>query len=1488
MKSIRFTLAAFLFTALAANVWADGASTLPRPDPTIAEFSRGVKFSVAGYDAASPALTNFPVLVRLSDNSPSGFSYSDLMYPATGSDICFLDMDGSPLAFEIDTWASGGTSLIWVKLPVMTNNAEFVMCYRCTTDGSGALINPGKSKVWSDYTGVWHLGEEGSGTTGRMIYDSTTNNLTGVPGANSSRQPGAVGYAQKISTQYSKTTEQIQVDLGANSGSAKRTVVDALVPEFSVSLWYKPATSSPASIQWEYLIGRRSDDKVLGWALQMDDKDEKLTDNITGTGLRIFASEATSSKSTARPSIGALYNLNTQWSKLDVFYKQTGGSSYGYELYTNGVLCASGNHPGAPSNGRTGDHLGIGGVPVGYSNKTRPFFGDMDEVRLRKGVTRAEWVAASYSNEVSEAFLTGGEVESFGESVTPVAAFDLDDNGAAYAKFSCSVSSIGANAELATAYIKLWSTANNGQEPEEWTPLETELVDLVTFSRTFTGLATRTPYSYKFKITNNQGIDSEIISGSFETAEIGTPGTGGSIVFFGEDVIHTFKVGEETAEYTFTPPSYVSTVRALVIAGGGPGGYKVGGGGGAGGCIYNAALGVTGGADYTVNVGSGGVASTSASAYGSNGGNSSIVGVGINLEAVGGGAGGNSADNFTSGQSGGSGGGSVENTSGGAATAGQGNAGGSGEGKDTYAGGGGGAGAVGGDFSHVNGSATANGGGGGRGFDCDISGVSTYYAGGGGGGGVLHLGNKTYSTPGGGGEGGGGRGGQESDVPEHKIAVNGTDGLGGGGGGGSAVSGYEKGGDGGDGIVIIRYSMQGDGQGVDEPIISLTGAAYNATDYEADVDFRVVWAGHNCQTADVLIAWGYAANNLFHTNLVAVGTIGMGNGAFKLKNDKTFVYLQAVATNALGNVGVSSDILRIYVEENEQAESEAIPGIGDVSLNYADGVYAVVTGVVTAVGTSIGEMSQCAIRLKYGTSPSNLSSITEGVVGEGEFSIVATNLLPVTTYYYQVELEDASHIDVDSEVFSFTTKGGSTINEVTGSASQRTITLTGTMGTIGASKTYLFLQVANGDWVPLEVTFDHNSGSLAFTTNFTAESWDNVSWKIMASNECLTATGESTGICWTYTKSGSSTPVDAATYTWQPVDGNWNGNWSDMGHWTNNKNGDCLGFPQSDTATASFQSCTLANPVTVNVGGKYTVKQIQLFDADAADISFVGTSKTASSLKSSSAAPEFKDKYMRSNSRLSFANMTLDASGQELDFAQAANNTETGVVITVSGADVKAKTIWLRANESAIAFRDGSTVTLTEKLSVGGTNTIITIDDSTVTAPSVFAGDNRDSTGLKLRFAGAQPRLVATTSFQTYARPDEILLEFAVPVGGYVLVPLTKNGVAFATKVKNDKNVDQTPGYFKFAVAEDSPALKRSSEALSNIVIVQTENGFATDYIADGIGVVPTHGEVSCGAFKYGLNGGPLEGDPPDLTTARQILLDLKGYGNKGVRFLVY
>ena len=93
--------ASLLALAFLASLAAYTAQALP--GPTSAAFDKGALFTVAGYEGSS-SLTGFPVLVRISENSPAGFSYTNLHNGIAADlndvDIAFVGLDGAGLPPE--------------------------------------------------------------------------------------------------------------------------------------------------------------------------------------------------------------------------------------------------------------------------------------------------------------------------------------------------------------------------------------------------------------------------------------------------------------------------------------------------------------------------------------------------------------------------------------------------------------------------------------------------------------------------------------------------------------------------------------------------------------------------------------------------------------------------------------------------------------------------------------------------------------------------------------------------------------------------------------------------------------------------------------------------------------------------------------------------------------------------------------------------------------------------------------------------------------------------------------------------------------------------------------------------------------------------------------------------------------------------------------------------------------------------------------------
>jgi hypothetical protein len=119
-------------------------------------------------------MANFPVMVNLSS---SNFNYSKARI--NGEDLRFIDSDGSTqLKYHYEIWNTSGNSYIWVNVTNISPkpSSDYIWLYY---GNSGALDNQDESGTYdSEFKGVWHLSETGSGTR----FDSTSNNYDGIPG----------------------------------------------------------------------------------------------------------------------------------------------------------------------------------------------------------------------------------------------------------------------------------------------------------------------------------------------------------------------------------------------------------------------------------------------------------------------------------------------------------------------------------------------------------------------------------------------------------------------------------------------------------------------------------------------------------------------------------------------------------------------------------------------------------------------------------------------------------------------------------------------------------------------------------------------------------------------------------------------------------------------------------------------------------------------------------------------------------------------------------------------------------------------------------------------------------------------------------------------------------------------------------------------------------------------------------------------------------
>ena len=509
MKRLRHLFAILVFASFVLP-----AAALP--GPTGFTFDKGAMFTVAGYTGAS-TLSGFPVLVRIAENSPSGFSYDDLQSKATGADIAFVGMDGTGLPFEIDTWNPSGTSLIWVRLPSMRNGTQFVMCWG--SDSSGKAVcgtNP-----WSAYTGVWHMGETGtpSSSSPVTIHDSTANGLDGSTPVGGAASGSVVGGAWLISPD-SNHDRSIRVPVGGSAADpAKKAAADALGTDFHASFWMR----AKGVVQWANLICRRKGDQGTGWGFSFHENSGSAPKLM-----RVYAGSTTPATTSGNYNLGAtLCATDDVWKKVDIVWKNAANNNVQVaDIYLNGAYLETVTCTETVNQQDTDIGIGCSTQDVYNSNdkdkKGRRVNAEMDEVRLGAFVPSADWIAADFATQSSPSFLTAGAAQPYGASSEPQVGVTVSDVSYTNATFVVSVGSLGMDAGMTadaswTDLLLLVGTDSALSSPLLAVPLDRVSAAPSSVSKSLTGLSPNTTYYAQIRATNSLAVAGESIAAPFTT-----------------------------------------------------------------------------------------------------------------------------------------------------------------------------------------------------------------------------------------------------------------------------------------------------------------------------------------------------------------------------------------------------------------------------------------------------------------------------------------------------------------------------------------------------------------------------------------------------------------------------------------------------------------------------------------------------------------------------------------------------------------------------------------------------------------------------------------------------------------------------------------------------------------------------------------------------------------------------------------------------------
>ena len=327
-----------------------------------APFNLKAQFTAGGYDGES-ALTNFPVLVRLSSALLPGFDPTAI----AASGLRFRDdATGLLLAHEVDTWADAadGECTVWVSLPVLEGrDTRFTMFAKPRPSASPASRDPRRVWLLADYIGVWHFGEPSTDAAGIATCADATGN-----GNDASNKRPKSGYVASAPVFLPGTTNLV--------GTAIRSRGGLWLPTDALAAWADDAATAFSAEAWVHGNGTLRNDTAKIFS--------SYSSWSAGAHLRIgdryyYGGGNYWQWSSEKPV------SNEAWTHIAAAWSSAGG---GY-VRLNGDVALS---------GKTGaDDTGLAEYSLTSSSGAGEIFeGFADEFRVRRGVSSADWAQAVY------------------------------------------------------------------------------------------------------------------------------------------------------------------------------------------------------------------------------------------------------------------------------------------------------------------------------------------------------------------------------------------------------------------------------------------------------------------------------------------------------------------------------------------------------------------------------------------------------------------------------------------------------------------------------------------------------------------------------------------------------------------------------------------------------------------------------------------------------------------------------------------------------------------------------------------------------------------------------------------------------------------------------------------------------------------------------------------------------------------------------------
>ncbi len=346
-------------------------------DP-IAYTSR-LAFTAAGY-AGSSTLENFPVLVRLS-TAIQGFDYANI----NQSDIRFADANGTLLAHDVERWDTTGTSLIWVSVPSLSGTTTAFKMYWNPKAGATVPAARAPQRVWTlaGYAAVWHFSEQntdgsypdasGYGATAVRIGGDETPNAPTTDGTSANGSPWHVANSY-LKVDASNTADWYFSETG-----------------YTIETWIKPLPKDSSA-------GFDERHRMFTWG------GGDTTGNTFELGRDMIGQYAGGDNKGNWPT--GIQNKDV-WRFLTGVWRTASGAISPYGSFCNGSTQVL--NKGLAACDFVENGMGLTGTLAPKGLLGFP----IDEVRIRRGGTTADWMDANYATQVSgSTFLTPGSVVS--------------------------------------------------------------------------------------------------------------------------------------------------------------------------------------------------------------------------------------------------------------------------------------------------------------------------------------------------------------------------------------------------------------------------------------------------------------------------------------------------------------------------------------------------------------------------------------------------------------------------------------------------------------------------------------------------------------------------------------------------------------------------------------------------------------------------------------------------------------------------------------------------------------------------------------------------------------------------------------------------------------------------------------------------------------------------------------------------------------------